>query len=294
MRSYLPAYVLEAPRRLADALERMGNEPDAWKPFAGGTDLMVLLEAGKLPHRNFLSLWHLRELRGTTESAEHITLGGLTTYSEVQRNATLQREFPLLCRAAFETGGIATQNRGTLAGNIANASPAADSPPALLVYDAELELLSARGSRWVPYQGFHTGYKQMILRPEELIGRIRLPRARKHWKQYYRKVGTRRAQAISKVCFAGAAEMKGREIRDVRIALGSVAPTVVRCAATEALLRGRKADIEAIRLAQASLAREIAPIDDMRSTARYRLRVAHNLLRDFLEQLASTAARSLT
>ncbi len=294
MRSYLPAYVLEAPRTLAAALERMENEPDVWKPFAGGTDLMVLLEAGKLPHRNFLSLWHLRELRGITESAEHITLGGLVTYTEVQRNATLQREFPLLCRAAFETGGIATQNRGTLAGNIANASPAADSPPALLIYDAELELISARGSRCVPYRGFHTGYKQMILRREELIGRIRLPRARKHWKQHYRKVGTRRAQAIAKVCFAAAAEMKGREIRDVRIALGSVAPTVVRCVETEALLRGRKADIEAVRLAQASLAREIAPIDDMRSTARYRLRVAQNLLRDFLEQLASTTARDLT
>lgn len=291
MRSYLPAYVMEAPRTLGAALKRMESEPSVWKPFAGGTDLMVLLEAGNLPHRHFLNVWHLRELRGVEESINHVTLGGLTTYSQVQQNATLQREFPLLCQAASETGGIATQNRGTLAGNIANASPAADSPPALLVCDAELELISARASRWVPYHGFHTGYKQMILRPEELIGRIRLPRAKKHWKQYYRKVGTRKAQAISKVCFAGAAEMNGSEIRDVRIALGSVAPTVVRCTRAEGLLRGRKLDAETIREAQESLAREIAPIDDMRSSARYRLHVAQNLFRDFLGKLASSTAR---
>jgi len=301
MRLYLPDYELVAPKDLAAALELMAREPGAWRPFAGGTDLMVLAEAGKLPHRRFLSIWHLPELRGIEETPEHVTLGALTTYTEVQRNPTLQREFPLLCRAASETGSIATQNRGTLAGNIANASPAADSPPALLVYDAELELISAAGFRWVPYAGFHTGYKQMILHADELIARIRLPRVPQSagaglalpfgkWKQYYRKVGTRSAQAISKVCFAGAAQVDNGRIVDVRIALASVAPTVIRCLKTEAILRGEKPMPELIRRAQDEIASEISPIDDFRSTARYRTRVTRNLLAEFVASVSGTDA----
>src|SRR5262249_49743756 len=218
MRSYIPAYELEAPKNLNSALEYLAREPGRWKPFAGGTDLMVLLEAGKLPHRRFVSIWNLPELRGIAVDANHVTLGALTTYTEVRRHEVLAQEFPLLCQAAAETGSIATQNRGTLGGNIANASPAADSPPALLVYDAELELVSTRGARWVPYFGFWSGYKQIGLRPEELVCRIRLPRNKGDWKHFYRKVGTRRAQAISKVCFAAAARVSEGRIADVRIA----------------------------------------------------------------------------
>jgi len=287
VRSYLPVYHMEAPSDLASALEWMQREPGAWKPFAGGTDLMVLLEAGKLPHRRFLSIWKLPELRGIEVGPDHVMIGALTTYTAVQGHETIAREFPLLCRAAAETGGIATQNRGTLGGNIANASPAADSPPALIVYDAELELVSAGGARWLGYRDFHTGYKQIRLRPDELIRRIRLPRTRATWKQHYRKVGTRRAQAISKVCFAGAARIEHGRIADVRIALGSVAPTVVCAAQTEKLLRGELPSRAVLQGAQAALAREIAPIDDMRSTARYRGRVAQNLLAEFFEILSS-------
>lgn len=189
----------------------------------------------------------------------------------------------MLCQAASETGGLAIQNRGTLGGNIANASPAGDSPPALLAYDAEVELVSAGGTRRLPFEGFHTGYKQMLMRPDELIKSVRLPRAaaapRAH---YYRKVGTRKAQAISKICFAACAELGENRIKDVRIALGSVAPTVVRCRRTEDALRGRAPDAEAVGAAQAGLKSEIAPIDDIRSTADYRLRVALNVLEDFL------------
>jgi CO/xanthine dehydrogenase FAD-binding subunit len=286
VRAYLPAYEMETPRDLAAALERLAAEPGVWKPFAGGTDLMVLLEAGKLPHKKFLNIWNLAELRGIEVSSEHVTLGALTTYAEVQRHEILAREFPLLCRAAAETGSVATQNRGTLGGNIANASPAADSPPALIVYDAEIELVSAGGARWVPYDSFHSGYKKMILRPEELIRRIRLARAHAGWRQYFRKVGTRRAQAISKICFAAAARVEAGRIVDVRIALGSVAPTVLRVVRAEELLRGQQPGGAALRAAQDALGAEIAPIDDMRSTARYRWNVARNLLAEFLEVLA--------
>jgi CO/xanthine dehydrogenase FAD-binding subunit len=205
----------------------------------------------------------------------------------VRQHEILASEFPLLCRAAAETGSVATQNRGTLGGNIANASPAADSPPALLVYDAQLELVFSGGSRWVPYQGFWSGYKQTDLGPGELIGRIRIARAKNGWKQYYRKVGARRAQAISKVCFAGAARLDAGRIADVRIALGSVAPTVLRAVETEKILRGERLTPAILRTAQDTLAREIVPIDDMRSTARYRRRIAQNLLAEFCETLAT-------
>jgi CO/xanthine dehydrogenase FAD-binding subunit len=277
---------METPRDLTETLDRMAKEPGVWKPFAGGTDLMVLLEAGKLPRKKFLNIWNLAELRGIETSADHVTLGALTTYTEVRRHEILAREFPLLCRAAAETGSVATQNRGTLGGNIANASPAADSPPALLVYDAEIEIVSASGVRWIPYQQFHSGYKQMDLQPAELIRRVRVPRNKNAWRQYFRKVGTRRAQAISKVCFAAAARMDPGRIGDVRIVLGSVAPTALRAVRTEEVLRGQRPEPAILKVAQEALAREIAPIDDMRSTLRYRRTVARNLLAEFIESLA--------
>jgi CO/xanthine dehydrogenase FAD-binding subunit len=287
VRAYLPAYRLEEPRDLSEVLERLNQQPGHWKLFAGGTDLMVLLEAGKLPHRNFLSVWKLPELKGIEVAPEAVTIGAATTYTELRDNATLAREFPLLCQAASETGAIATQNRGTIGGNIANASPAADSPPALLVYDAGIELVSTRGARWRPLHGFYSGYKQMDLRSDELVRRIRLPRGHQRSSQRYRKVGTRRAQAISKVCFAGSARITDGRIADIRLAFGSVAPIVLRATETERFLRGEKISPAVARAASERLVQEIAPIDDLRSTAKYRRHVAQNLLTEFIEMLPS-------
>ena len=255
MRSYVPGYELLAARDLTHALELLGE----YRPLAGGTDVMVLFEAGRLSHRKWVSLWGLAELRGIEAAADWVTMGALTTYTDVRRSAIVAAEFPMLAEAAALTGGIATQNRGTLGGNIANASPAADTPPALLVYDAEVELTSRRGARWIPYRTFHRGYKEMDLAADELLTRIRVPRRFAGWTHYYRKVGTRKAQAISKVCFAGV-----KRGSDVRVALGSVAPIPL-------LLDG------------ANLA-AISPIDDIRSTANYRASVTQNLLEDFLRQ----------
>jgi CO/xanthine dehydrogenase FAD-binding subunit len=286
MRAYVPSYDLRVPESLSETLSLLAREPGLWKPFAGGTDLMVLLEAGKLPHKRLLSLSKLDDLRGIEVAADFVILGAMATYAEIQKHPVLQAEFPLLCAAARETGSVAVQNRGTLGGNIVNASPAADSPPALLVYDAEIELVSQRGARWLAYHGFHTGYKKMQIAGDELLRAIRLPRREKSWRQYYRKVGTRKAQAISKVCFAGSALVEGGAIRDIRIALGSVAPLVTRVLKTENTLRGNAITPLLITAARETLAREIVPIDDIRSTSRYRLRVAQNLLEEFLSQLA--------
>jgi len=292
MRAYIPSYQLISPANLSEALNVLASDDGEWQPFAGGTDLMVLLEAGKLPHKNYLNIWNLSELRGIEVTDSQVTLGALTTYSEIQDHDTLHAEFPMLCQAASETGGLAIQNRGTIGGNIVNASPAADSPPALLAYDAELELVSAKGSRTIPYHSFHTGYKQMDIRPAELLRAIRLPRltkgAFKGLTHYYRKVGTRKAQAISKVCFAGVARMNADQIVDVRIALGSVAPIPIRCVQTEIALEGETINGTTVGAAQSALAAEIAPIDDLRSTRDYRLRVSLNLLEDFVHNVAST------
>jgi CO/xanthine dehydrogenase FAD-binding subunit len=246
---------------------------------------MVLLESGTLVHRNFISLSGLSELGGILIADDFVSLGALTTYTDVLEHPVVRSEFPLLCTAASQTGGVATQNRGTLGGNIGNGSPAADTPPALLAYDAELELVSAAGIRRVPYDSFHTGYKTSILLPEEIISRIYLPR-RPGWTTTYRKVGTRRAQAIAKVCFAAAALMDGAVVRDVRIGLGSVAPTVVRATSAEEVLRGRKPTDATIGAALEALCADIKPIDDFRSTAKYRLAVARRLLGAFLASLS--------
>jgi CO/xanthine dehydrogenase FAD-binding subunit len=284
MRSYLPDYELRAASTLDEALAILAERPGEWRPFAGGTDLMVLLEAGALTHRKFVSLWALDALRGITVNDREVRIGALTTYTDVRRSDVLGREFPMLLEAAAQTGGIATQNRGTLGGNIANASPAADTPPALLAHDAALELASVRGSRRVAYAGFHRGYKQMDLAADEIVAAICLPRGRAGWIEQYRKVGTRRAQAISKVCFAAAVRLDAGRIVEGRVAFGSVAPTVVRCHHVEAALVGHVPSVHAARAVNA-LATDIAPIDDVRSTAAYRLRVAQNLLADFLDSL---------
>ena len=290
MMPLLDRYQLVTPASLSEALDDLATHPGA-RPFAGGTDLMVLLEAGHLPPGRYVDLQHCHELLGIEYGAEGVAIGAMTSYTEIRNSPELATDYPLLGMAAAETGGVATQNRGTIGGNIANASPAADTPPALIVYDASLELISARGARRVPYDQFHQGYKKMDLQPGELIARVHMPprpivRQKPDavsWRDYYRKVGTRRAQAISKVCFAGSLEMDAGVVKEVRIALGSVAPTVIRARRTEEALRGRRLDAAAIDNARRALLSEIAPIDDIRSTARYRARVAVNLLREFLQ-----------
>ena len=283
----LDGYQLVTPASLPEALDELARHPSA-RPFAGGTDLMVVLEAGHLPPGRYVSLQHCWELTGITEvDGGGVAIGAMTTFTQIRNSARLAREYPLLAVAAGETGGVATQNRGTIGGNVANASPAADTPPVLLVYDAELEIVSASGSRRVPYHGFHRGYKKMDLAPGELIARVHLPGPvgpvfRPGDRSYYRKVGKRRAQAISKICFAGVLRISDGAVQDVRIALGSVAPTVIRALRTEDALRGQPLDANTIAAAERALLSEIAPIDDIRSTARYRARVAGNLLREFL------------
>ncbi len=281
MKSYIPEYdLLIAPD--LDAALRLLDNGEGWHPIAGGTDLMVLLNAGKLAPTRLVSIRDIAELQAIEVEEESVTLGAAVTFTAIRQHPVLRREFPLLCQAAGWTGGIANQNRGTLGGNIVNASPAADSPPALLAYDVAVSCVSLRGERTLPYREFHTGYKQMRLDGDELLSKIRLPRRFAGWKQYSRKVGARKAQAISKVCLNALCSLDGDVIRDVRISVGSVAPVPLRCISAEQWLVGRKLSPDTVAGAKAVLRSEITPIDDIRSTAIYRAQVAENLLGEFL------------
>jgi CO/xanthine dehydrogenase FAD-binding subunit len=285
MRSDPANYELVAPGSLSAVISLVAQRPGEWMPIAGGTDLMVLYSAGKLTARKLVSLWNLPELREIQVSDNEVFIGAGCTYTDLCEHGVIEREFPLLASAASWTGGIANQNRGTLGGNIVNASPSADSLPALLVYEAELILISARGERRVKYVDFHTGYKQTLLAADELIRGICLPRQFADYISYARKVGARNAQAISKVCVAALGRILHGVPVDIRIAAGSVAPTPIRLRKTEQAIRGKAIDTSLISQARETARGEILPIDDIRSTAAYRAAVLGNLVAEFLERL---------
>jgi CO/xanthine dehydrogenase FAD-binding subunit len=285
MRSNPADFELIAPGTLQEVMSILADQPRKWLPIAGGTDVMVQYTAGSLASRKLISIWNLPELRGIQVLSEEIRVGAGCTYTELREHSVVAKEFPLLARAAGWTGGIANQNRGTLGGNIVNASPAGDSLPALLAYDAELILVSVRGERRVPYVHFHTGYKKMKLEPDELIRSICLGRRLSTYLHYGRKVGARNAQAIAKVCIAGVGRVHAGVMDDVRIALGSVAPLPIRLMEVEQMVQGRSVDRELLQLARKATGSAIQPIDDIRSTAKYREAVSGNLVAEFLEQL---------
>lgn len=287
MRSDARAYDLLAPATLAEALDAMADGTRL--PFAGGTEVMVALCAGRLVPRQFLSLHRLGELRFLDKTdPQTLRIGAATTFTDLRQSEVVLAEFPLLAQTAGWTGSVANQNRGTLGGNIANASPAADNPPALLAYDAALEIVSAAGSRTVPYAAFHLGYKRTALQPGELIFAVRLPRRFSAHIHFVRKVGTRNAQAISKVALAGVARVEAGRLAQVALAAASLHDRPLRLHAVEAALLGTPVgDAGAAARAVAALSAEIAPIDDIRSTAQYRAAVGKNLLLEFLEAIAT-------
>jgi xanthine dehydrogenase small subunit len=261
------------PRSLADALKMLRDEAPL-APLAGCTDLYVSLNFGTLADTRFLNLWRLESLRRIEMRGPLLSIGALATHTELIRSPLVRRRLPMLAAAAREIGGVQIQNRGTIGGNVANASPAGDTLPVLAAADAIVVLASARETRRVPFTSFYTGYRETVRRADELIVALEIPVVR--GKQLFRKVGTRAAQAISKVVFAAVA---GEE---PRLALGSVAPTVLRARRTEAALAAGAS----IADAQRTLIAEISPIDDIRSTAEYRRQVAANLLARFWNDAA--------
>jgi len=286
MRARPADYELVAPGTLSAVLSLLAQEPGEWLPIAGGTDVMVQYSAGTLRARKLVSIWSLPELRQIEVTPSEVRVGAGCTFTDLRQHEIVGREFVLLAKAAGWTGGIANQNRGTLGGNIINGSPAADSLPALLVYEAELVLVSAKGERRVPYGDFHTDYRKTQLAPDELVRSVCLSRRFSEYYAHARKVGARNAQAISKVCLAALGRLADGVVDDVRLAMGSVAPVPLRLRETERTVKGRRIEPELIQVASRAAAAEIRPIDDIRSTARYRTAVAGNLVAEFLERLS--------
>jgi CO/xanthine dehydrogenase FAD-binding subunit len=283
MRAAVSTLTLLEPRSLREALRLLRDERPL-VPLAGCTDVYVALNFGTLPARRYLNIWGLEALRGIRREQGGLRLGALTTYSELRASKLVARHLPMLAAAAAEIGGPQVQNRGTLGGNVANASPAGDTLPVLAAADARVVLLSLDGARRVPFGSFYTGYRRTVMRPDELIAAFEVPAV--PGRQWFRKVGTRAAQAISKVVMAG---VRGDGARgEVRLALGSVAPTVVRAPRTEAALGAGAPLEEARRILQ----EEIAPIDDARSSAEYRRFVAAGLLARFWDETSAPARRA--
>jgi CO/xanthine dehydrogenase FAD-binding subunit len=272
--------------RLEAAYALLADATAAWRPLAGGTDLMVQMtgEIGEPPER-VLDIWALDELRGIAVEADALVIGALTTYTELRRSPLVAEFVPALGEAAATIGAAQIQNRGTIGGNIANASPAGDTLPVLLALAAEVVLGSAAGERTIAADDFWTGYRTTARRPDELVVRIRIPIAPDRVVRF-RKIGTRRAQAISKVVMALAwtSTTDDGPWADVRLALGSVAATTIRASATESVLEGARPSPETADAAAEALITELHPIDDVRSTADYRRavagRVLHRLIRD--------------
>jgi xanthine dehydrogenase small subunit len=268
-----------SPASLAEAYAAVAA--DAHRPLAGGTDLLVQItgEIGEPPAR-VVDLWRLDELRGIVIRDGALELGALTTYTDIRRSPLCVEHAPALVEAAATIGAAQIQNRGTLGGNVMNASPAGDTLPVLLALDAELVAGGLTGERSIPAAAFWPEYRTTAVHSDELLVRIRIPIVADR-RQRFRKVGTRRAQAISKVVFALAwtEEPAHRAWRNVRLALGSVAATPIRARATETALEGATPTSETADRVVATLAAELEPIDDIRSTAAYRREVATRVLR---------------
>lgn len=275
---------VQSPSSLAEAYTFLSERGGAAKVIAGGTDLMVLMNAHLLDSAEFLDIWGIDELRGIEDEGDALRIGALTTYTQLIKSALIQQHAPSLVAASRTIGAIQIQNRGTIGGNIVNASPAGDSLPVLAAYDAEVEVGSARGTRRVPFNQFYTGYRRSVLEPDELVLAAVLPKLRQGEVDFFWKVGTRRAQAISKTVMACKARVD-QKINSISIAVGSVAPTVVRALQTERLLTGSSISTELINDARKLIAEEISPITDLRSTEHYRRTVTGNVLAKFLRQL---------
>ncbi|MGH7495121.1 MAG: FAD binding domain-containing protein [bacterium] len=286
MISHIPVHT---PKTLREAYEVLQQERGRIKILAGGTDLMVTLNAHVEEHPAYLNIWGLQELRGVSEAEDKIRIGALTTYTEMIRSSLLQQHAATLIQAAKLVGASQIQNRGTLGGNIVNASPAGDTLPVLAVFEAELEIGSARGIRKMPFHQFYSGYRQTQLAPEEMLLAIHLPKPAPNDWQYFRKVGTRQAQAISKVVMAIFARRdQQQKVEFIRIAYGSVAPTVIRAPQTEALLTGQLLSKELVDQARQSVMQEVHPISDVRSTENYRRLISGNILARALREWQPT------
>jgi len=282
-------------RSLQEAYNLLASRPKGLKVLAGGTDLMVQLNArvGLEQIGHVLDIWKLPELRGIRRVGDDLRIGALTTYSELMGSTEVKEDCPALAEVSREVGAWAIQNRGTLGGNLCNASPAGDTLPVLLAAGAGLRIGGPGGERTVPIEEFFLSYRKTALQPDELLLEISIPRmdASAGQRLVYRKVGTRKAQSISKTLLALRARVDGNRLRSVQVGVGCVGPVPLRCKHVENALMAAPLGPDRKAAIRVALEQDIRPIDDMRSTADYRRFVTGNVLLRLVEQVLSSAPR---
>lgn len=288
----LPEFDLLMPQSLPEALEMLAEGAPDVAPVAGGTNLIVDMRDGRQRPRILMDVSRLDELRGIRRDDGHLVVGGSTTIAELLDNPLIARYASVLREAAAVFGNPLVRNRATVAGNLVDASPAADTAPPLLVLSAEVELASKEETRHVPLEDFLVGVRQTLRQPQELLVAIRWPVPPPQSAEAFRKLGLRKADAISVLSAAVmvASNEDGR-CQQARIALGAVAPRPIRVPAAEDTLRSQPLADEVIAQAAHLSAEAVSPIDDIRGSADYRQRMTEVLVRRLLAEVADTLAR---
>ena len=278
-------FELLQPKNLRDALDALAQKDIAIRPLGGGTDLLVDIRAKRAQPDTLVALQNVNELRGVTRENGHVRVGASVTIAEFLKHPLLT-QYHALAQAASVFANPMIRNAGTVAGNIGSASPAGDMLPPLLALDAHIELVSQNGTRVMPLQEFFLGPRKTARRADELISSLRLPVISNQLSvsSAFYKLGLRQADAISLVSVAVWLERDGDKIRDVRIALGAVAPRPLRALRAEAILRGQLFNETNLKESARIASEECAPIDDLRASASYRKRMVNVYVRRMLEQ----------
>ena len=274
------------PSSLSEAIDLLRRDPEL-RPVAGCTDLMVAEPEARADMPAVIDLLALPELRGIQDTPDGLRVGAATTFTQLRADPRVASLYPALAQASSEIGGWQIQNRATIGGNVANASPAGDSLPVLLALEAEVVIAGPEGERRVPYTAFHTGYRQTALAAGELLVAFDLPLPAPGARQAFRKVGTRAAQAISKIVVCALATVEDRRFTSFRLAAGSVAAVPLRLTDVESEVVGRAADTETASLAGRLAAAAVEPIDDVRSTADYRRYALERVVRRLTLELSA-------
>lgn len=278
-------FIYEKARELPEAIALFAANAGRFPVIAGGTDIVVQLRAGAINPKGLVDISGINELKSIEEKDDVIEIGALATHAQVTSNELVLKHLHVLALACGTVGAIQIQNRGTIGGNIMNASPAGDTLPVVMALDADLVSQSVKGERVISAAKFYTGYRKTAVANDELLTHVRFRKTGKDEIQRFYKIGTRRAQAISKVVMCVRAKVWHGGIEDIAIAIGSVAPTVIRARGTEMLLKGRAVNSALIDKARHSIEDEIHPINDVRSTAEYRRFVCGSLITRFLQDV---------
>jgi len=276
------------PKKVGEAIGLLTMGKGDHALLAGGTDLLVQIRTGARRLKGVIDISEIESLKGVTDGERAIEIGAMVTHSEIAESELVRTHAPALAQACLTIGGVQIQNRGTIGGNVMNASPAGDTLPAIVAYESEFLVQDLKGERWISFDAFFTGYRKTQVGAQEMLTRIRIPKADPKERAAFYKIGQRRAQAISKVSLCARARIRHGGVEWAKIALGSVADRAIRARGTEALLAGKVVTANLIDVARESIADEVAPIDDIRSTADYRKFAAGGLLARFLRQVIET------